>query len=101
VAAGLAGGVIRGTLQTTPMSDESFIEVPHDQLDPETLERLLTDVALRDDTDYGDNPLPLERRVALAREALRRGELTVVFDPTTETAAVLPVKVLRGARPSG
>lgn len=78
-------------------NDESprWIEVPHDELAPATLERLLSDVALRDDADYSDAPVPLERRVALAREALRRGELVVVFDLKTETASVLPAKELR------
>jgi hypothetical protein len=72
-----------------------YVEVPYDQLADETLDRLLADVALRDDTDYGDAPVPLARRVALAREALRRGELVVVFDPRSETATVLPARDLR------
>jgi uncharacterized protein YheU (UPF0270 family) len=79
-----------------PDDEPQYLEVPHDQLAPETLERLLADVALRDDTDYGDAPVPLERRVALARAALDRGELVIVFDRATESVAVLPAEVVRG-----
>jgi uncharacterized protein YheU (UPF0270 family) len=73
-------------------SDDEAAEpviVPPDQLSPATLDKLLAEVALRDDTDYGDRPRSLEERVVLSRQALARGELAVVFDPSTETVAVL------------
>ena len=69
---------------------DRYVEVPHEDIEPATLDRLLADVALRDDTDYGDAPRSLEDRIAMAREALRRGELMLTFDTQTETVALAP-----------
>ena len=72
------------------MTKESYyVEIPIDRLEPATLDRLLADVALRDDTDYGDAPLELPERIEQLRASLRRGELTVVYDLRSETATVL------------
>ena len=80
---------VRQVMQPDP------VVVPPDQLGAETLDRLLAEVAMRDDTDYGDRPRPLQERVRLAREALRRGDLVLVFDPATQTVAVLTKEELR------
>ena len=69
---------------------DRYVEVPYENIDPATLDRLLADVALRDDTDYGDTPRSLVDRIAMAREALRRGELMLTYDTETETVALAP-----------
>ena len=59
--------------QTPPML------IPHDQLEPDTLTRLIEDFVTRDGTDNGDEtPLPI--RVERVRRALDKGEAVIVFD---------------------
>lgn len=57
--------------------------IPPDQLDPETLTRLLEDFVTREGTDNGDET-PLDVRVRRARHALERREAVIVFHPLTQ-----------------
>lgn len=83
--------VLAGDNGPVPTDDApTHILVPHEQIAVETLDRLLAEVALRDDTDYGDAPLSLELRITRAREALCRGELVIVFDLESETVSLVP-----------
>ncbi|WP_313210086.1 YheU family protein [Stutzerimonas nitrititolerans] len=53
--------------------------IPHDQLEPDTLTRLIEDFVTRDGTDNGDET-PLPTRVERVRRALDKGEAVIVFD---------------------
>ncbi|WP_312724726.1 YheU family protein [Stutzerimonas kunmingensis] len=57
--------------------------IPHDQLEPDTLTRLIEDFVTRDGTDNGDEN-PLETRVTRVRRALDKGEAVIVFDPDSQ-----------------
>lgn len=57
--------------------------IPHDQLEPDTLTRLIEDFVTRDGTDNGDET-PLETRVKRVRRALDKGEAVIVFDPDSQ-----------------
>lgn len=57
--------------------------IPHDQLEPDTLTRLIEDFVTRDGTDNGDET-PLETRVTRVRRALDKGEAVIVFDPDSQ-----------------
>ncbi|UIP34390.1 YheU family protein [Stutzerimonas kunmingensis] len=57
--------------------------IPHDQLEPDTLTRLIEDFVTRDGTDNGDET-PLETRVTRVRRALEKGEAVIVFDPDSQ-----------------
>ncbi len=83
-----------------------YVIVPADRLAAGVLDKLLGEVALRDDTDYTDHPRTLEERVRLARRSLERGELVIVFDPQTETVSVmdrrqLPAEARLAGEPGG
>lgn len=57
--------------------------IPRDQLEPDTLTRLIEDFVTRDGTDNGDET-PLETRVARVRRALDKGEAVIVFDADSQ-----------------
>ncbi len=54
--------------------------IPHDLLDPETLQRLLEDFVTRDGTDNGYEDT-LEERVQRLRRLIERREVLIVFHP--------------------
>lgn len=53
--------------------------IPHTQLEPDTLTRLIEDFVTREGTDNGDET-PLTTRVERVRRALDKGEAVIIFD---------------------
>ncbi|MFJ4144740.1 YheU family protein [Pseudomonas sp. NPDC089734] len=53
--------------------------IPHDQLEPDTLTRLIEDFVTREGTDNGDET-PLQTRVLRVRHALSKGQAVIFFD---------------------
>lgn len=68
---------------------ERLIPVPWERLSQPALEGLVEEVVTRDGTDYGEVESPLELKKAQILDQLRRGELMIVFDPTTEGCNVV------------
>lgn len=54
-------------------------------LSAEALQGVIEEFVTREGTDYGADPIPLERKVADVTAQLERGELMLLFDPVTET----------------
>ncbi len=57
--------------------------IPHNQLEPDTLTRLIEDFVTRDGTDNGDET-PLQTRVERVRRALDKGQAVIVFDVASQ-----------------
>ena len=53
--------------------------IPSDQLEPDTLTRLIEDFVTREGTDNGDET-PLQTRVLRVRHALTKGQAVIFFD---------------------
>ncbi|MFT4520346.1 MAG: hypothetical protein ACI9JM_002748 [Halioglobus sp.] len=67
-----------------------FITVPPDQLQAEVLNSLLEEYASRDGTDYGEQEVALERKVASLLGQLERGDLKLLYDSDSQEWDLLP-----------
>ena len=65
------------------------VEVPHTQLRPELLRRLIEEFVTRDGTDYGAIERTLSEKVAVVLEQLEAGEVAIVVDAESETIDIV------------
>lgn len=65
-----------------------FMEIPWQNLEPDTLRALIEEFVTRSGTDYGTNEISLETRVRQVQELLRTGKAKIVFDPETESCDI-------------
>ncbi len=74
---------------------ENSIQIPHAQLNPGTLRALVEDFITREGTDYGAVEASLDKKVEDVMNQLRTGNAVVVFDRSTESCNIVPVKDLK------
>jgi len=77
---------------------DNLIEVPWDALSPDTLNALVEEFVSRDGTDYGEQEVALERKVAQVTAGLRRKEFVIVFDNGAETTHIMTRQQWREAQ---
>ncbi len=65
--------------------------VPHTELTSELLRAVIESFVLREGTDYGEHELSLDEKVARVVTQLERGDANIVFDPDTESVAIVLV----------
>ena len=63
--------------------------IPHEKLEPVTLQSLIEEYVSRDGTDYGEIEVSLDERVAGVLQQLKRREVVIWFDPETESCTLL------------
>jgi hypothetical protein len=68
---------------------ERRIDVPHAQLAPEVLRRLVEEFVTRDGTDYGAIERTLAEKVAVVMQQLETGEVAIVVDTESETVDIV------------
>lgn len=68
---------------------ETPVEVPHTALDKDLLRAVVESFVLREGTDYGERELSLDEKVRRVVRLLERGDARIVFDPRTESVAVV------------
>lgn len=78
-----------------------MIEVPWQEIAPDTLRALVEEYVTRDGTDYGEQEVSVARRVEQVMALLRRGELVVVFEPVDESVNIVGRDGLAAAARSG
>lgn len=66
------------------------MKIPYQQIPEDALQAMLEEFATREGTEYGEQEVSLETKVAQLKAQLQSGEVAVVFDPTTETPNLLP-----------
>lgn len=67
------------------------VVVPHTELTSELLRAVIESFVLREGTDYGEHELSLDEKVARVVTQLERGDANIVFDPDTESVAIVVV----------
>ncbi len=68
---------------------ESGVDVPWDQLNPDTLSGLIEAFILREGTDYGSQEASLARKINEVRRQLESGDAKVVYDQSTESCSIV------------
>lgn len=68
---------------------ENVVEVPWEQLHPDTLQRLIEEFVTRDGTDYGEREISVVAKVEQVKEGLRHKHWLIVFDADTEQCNVV------------
>lgn len=65
---------------------EEGIEVPYEQIDPDTLRRMIQEFVTRDGADWAEIGCSLEEKVDQVLRQLRDKQVKVVFDLQSQTA---------------
>lgn len=69
---------------------EEGIEVPYQQIAPETLRRMIQEFVTRDGADWAEAGCTLEDKVEQVLQQLRVKQVKVVFDLRSQTANIIP-----------
>ncbi len=67
-----------------------MIEIDHRHLNPETLKNLLTEIVLREGTEYGEMQFSTEEKKIQLINALQAGKAVIVFDVVNNYCDVIP-----------
>ena len=71
------------------------MEIPWQELEPDTLRRLLSEIVTRDGTDYGLVEKSTAAKIDAAHKALQAGRARLFWDEETGTAALLDKEQVR------
>jgi uncharacterized protein YheU (UPF0270 family) len=68
---------------------EKGVDVPYEQIDPDTLRNMIQEFVTRDGADWGDPGGALEGKIAQVLKQLKNKQVKVVFDLKSETANIV------------
>ncbi|KAA0891664.1 YheU family protein [Oryzomonas rubra] len=69
---------------------EEGVEVPYDQLNPDTLRNLISEFVTREWEESGATSYTLDQKIEQVLRQLREGKARVVFDATSESCNIVP-----------
>lgn len=72
---------------------KTIMDIPWQQLQPETLRALISEFISRDGTDYGLQEISPETKIDQVHQLLKTGKVKVVFDPETEGCDIREVLI--------
>ena len=75
--------------QERSTDDQAAVEVPHEELAPETLRAVIESFVLREGTDYGERDATFESKVADVRRQLDRREAVIIYDPVSDSVDIV------------
>ena len=65
------------------------MNVPYDQIQPETLRNLVQEFVLREATDYGSEEVGLETKIDQVIDQLKKGKASIVFDDYSKSCSIV------------
>jgi len=68
--------------------------IPHNQLQPETLQALIEEFVSRDGSIQGHGEASMESKIAAVMSQLKAGSAVIVFDPDDETCSIAEKRTL-------
>ena len=68
---------------------EKGVDVPYEQIDPETLRSMIQEFVTRDGADWGDPGGALEDKIAQVLKQFKNKQVKVVFNLKSETANIV------------
>lgn len=71
-------------------SEETMVEIPYRQLDPEILRALIEEFVTRDGADWDENGCTLCDKVEQVTAQLARGKIKIFHDLRTESTNIFP-----------
>ncbi|SEH06631.1 YheU family protein [Candidatus Venteria ishoeyi] len=66
-----------------------MIQVPFDALETETLDRVITHFILREGSDYGEQEVSFEQKLAQVHQQLQTGSAILVFDEDEQSVNII------------
>ncbi|ABA90097.1 protein of unknown function UPF0270 [Syntrophotalea carbinolica DSM 2380] len=69
---------------------EQGIDIPYEQLNPDTLRRMIEEFVTRDGSNWAEAGCTLEDKVKQVLAQLKARKVKVVFDLTSQTANLVP-----------
>ena len=72
----------------SPIQEEG-VEVPYEQLEPETLQNMIEEFVTRDGNDWGEAGGTIEDKISQVMRQLRNRKAKVVFDLKSQTANIV------------
>lgn len=76
----------------TVSNKEEGVDVPYQQIDPETLRRMIQEFVSRDGADWGDGGCALDDKVEQVLRQLRQKQVKIVVDLHSQTANIVPCR---------
>ena len=73
------------------VNKEEGIEIPYEQIQEETLKRMIEEFVSRDGADWGDTGGSMENKIKQVLRQLKEKKVRVVFDLVTQTANIVTV----------
>ena len=64
------------------------MEIPYQDLNPQTLRTLIETFVMREGTDYGHRDHSIDSKVDQVLKQLKRKEVVILFDPETESFTI-------------
>lgn len=71
---------------------EEGVEVPYEQINPDTLRNLIGEFVTREWEESGEVSYTLEQKIDQVLRQLREGKARVVFDATSESCNIVPCR---------
>jgi len=69
-----------------------FVEVPYEQIEPETLRELVEEFITRDGTFYGKKEMSMDQKVDMVIGQLKSGEAVITWDRYVQTSNIVLTK---------